>query len=345
LQDDARSELRDDSRATRADAARAAQDAARAEQAAPLVSVVVPAYDCAAFIGETLDSVFAQTLKDFEVVVVNDGSPDTVELERALAPYLARVNYVRQENRGAGAARNRGIREARGRFVAFLDGDDVWTASYLERQLKFIEEGGYDLAYADALLFGDSPDAGKTYMQTAPSEGPVTFLSLIRGECNVITSGVVARRQLVVEAGAFDESLRNSQDFELWARLARGGARIGYQREVLLRYRCREGSLSGDTMNRLAREVRVFRWIADRYELTQEERAELSTAIERQQAAIQLEEGKARLLGGRFEEARASFESARRVLGGWKLGAALVLLRVWPRLLLRLVRARLRTQA
>jgi glycosyltransferase involved in cell wall biosynthesis len=232
LQDDARSELRDDSRATRA-------DAARAEQAAPLVSVVVPAYDCAAFISETLDSVFAQTLKDFEVVVVNDGSPDTVELERSLAPYLSRVNYVRQENRGAGAARNRGIREARGEFVAFLDGDDVWTAPYLERQLKFIEESGYDLAYADALLFGDSPDAGKTYMQTAPSEGPVTFLSLIRGECNVITSGVVARRQLVVEAGAFDESLRNSQDFELWARLARGGARIGYQREALLRYRCR----------------------------------------------------------------------------------------------------------
>lgn len=311
----------------------------------PLVSVVVPAYDCAAFIHETLDSVFAQTFEDYEVVVVNDGSPDTGELERTLAPYLPRITYVRQENRGAGAARNRGLREARGEFVAFLDGDDAWLPRYLERQLQFIREGGYDMAYTNALLFGDSPDAGKTFMQTSPSEGPVTFLSLIRGECNVITSGVVARRHLVVEAGAFDESLRNSQDFELWARLARGGARIGYQREVLVRYRCREGSLSGDAMNRLARELRVFRWIADAYDLTAPERAELSRAMERQQAAVQLEEGKARLLGGRFEEARASFEGARRVLGGWKLGVVLLLLRVWPRLLLRLARARLHAQS
>lgn len=312
---------------------------------APAVSVVIPAYKIAPYVAETLDSVFAQTFKDFEVILVNDGSPDTEEFERAIAPYLARLNYVRQENLGAGAARNRGVREARGRFVAFLDGDDLWLPRYLEEQLEFLREGGYDLAYTDALIFGGSPLAGTTYMETAPSRGPVTFLRLIRGECNVITSGVVARKRAVLDAGLFDETLRNSQDFELWARLARRGARIGYQRKALVRYRCHEGSLSGDAANRVARELRVFEYIEGAYDLTAEERAEVGRAAARLRAEVEAEEGKRRLFDGEFKEARASFESAWRVLGGWKLGAAVVLSRFAPRLLLRLARGRLREQS
>ena len=311
----------------------------------PLISVVIPAYNVAPYIAETLDSVFAQTLTDFEIIVVNDGSPDTDELERALAPYLDRVRYIRQENRGAGAARNRGVREGRGEFVAFLDGDDLWLPEYLEKQLLFVRNGKYDLAYADALLFGDSPAAGKTYMETAPSCGPVTFLTLVRNECNVITSGVIARRRSLIEAGLFDESLRNAQDFEMWTRLARRGARIAYQREVLLRYRCRGSSLSGDLMNRLARETRVYRHIAATYELTLAERAELERVMKLQQAAVELANGKSGLLTGRFDEARASFERAHGVLGGWKLRAALLMLRVTPRLLRWLAYHRLRTQS
>jgi len=317
------------------------QDPRETPGPSPVVSVIIPAYKIAPFVTEALDAVFAQTFQDFEVVVVNDGSPDTSELEAALVPYLSRVCYIQQENRGAGGARNRGLTEAGGEFVAFLDGDDVWLPGYLEEQLTFIRQSGYDLTYTDALLFGDSPIAGKTYMQTAPSEGPVTFLNLIRGECNVVTSGVIARRSVIVEAGMFDEGLRNSQDFELWARLVRGGARIGYQRKVLLRRRCRRDSLSGDNMNRLARELRVLRQISDTFDLKSDERIELSRAIERQQAAIDIAEGKLRLLEGRFDEARASFESAHRVLGGWKLRVSAVMLRVAPYVLRKAVRRRL----
>lgn len=310
----------------------------------PSISVVIPAYQIAPYIAETLDSVFAQTLTDFEVIIVNDGSPDTDELERALAPYRERISYIQQENAGAGAARNRGVREARGEFVAFLDGDDLWHSNYLEKQLKFVRKGDYDLVYADALLFGDSPVAGKTYMQTAPSEGPVTFISLLRNDCNVITSGVVARRNAVIEAGLFDETLRNAQDFEMWTRMAKCGARLAYQRKVLLRYRCREGSLSGDEMNRLKREIRVYRHIKDTYDLTPAEQVELSRAMELQEAAVALADGKIRLLGERFDEARVFFEHAHRVMGGWKLGATVVMLRVAPRLLRRLARQRLGPQ-
>ena len=307
----------------------------------PLVSVIIPAYQIAPYIAETLDSVFAQTETAFEVIIVNDGSPDTDELERALAPYRDRIRYVPQENRGAGAARNRGVQDAHGEFVAFLDGDDLWLSDYLEKQLKFAREGNYDLVYADALLFGKSPVAGKTYMQTAPSEGPVTFVSLLRNDCNVITSGVVARRDALIEAGLFDESLRNAQDFEMWTRMAKRGARLAYQRKVLLRYRCRDGSLSGDEMNRLKREIRVYQHIAQNYDLTPTEKTELSRVMERQEAAVALADGKIRLLGERFEEARVSFEQAHRVLGGWKLWAAVVMLRVAPRLLRRIAHPRL----
>jgi glycosyltransferase involved in cell wall biosynthesis len=236
------------------------------------------------------------------------------------------------------------VREAHGEFVAFLDGDDLWMPDYLEKQLGFMRAGGYDLAYADARLFGDSPVAGKTYMQTAPSRGPVTFLTLVRNECNVITSGVVARRVALVDAGLFEESLRNAQDFELWTRLARRGARLAYQRKVLLRYRCRENSLSGDIINQLARELRVYRHIADTYDLTATERAELARVMELQRGNLELAEGKLRLLRGRFDEARTSLERAHSVLGGWKLRAAVVLVRVAPRLLRRLAERRLRTQ-
>jgi len=325
-----------------------AEETTEVRQAKAFVSVVVPAYDSAAFIGETLDSVLAQTHTDFEVIVVNDGSHDTEELERSLAPYLARpdgrVRYFKQENRGAGAARNRGVMEARGPFVAFLDADDLWEPAYLAEQLKHIEARGLDLAYTDALMFGDSRLAGKTYMEAAPSAGEVDFLSLIRGDCNVITSGVVARRRAVFDAGLFDETLRNAQDFELWARLAHRGARLGYQRKVLVRYRVREGSLSGDAQNRLAREWKVTRHIADAYELTAHEREEVERMLTRQQAAIDLERGKSLIGEGRFAEAREAISGARQVLGGWKLTAALLLLKVSPRLLLKLAGGRLHTK-
>jgi GT2 family glycosyltransferase len=317
-----------------------ASESKGAAGAAPSVSVVIPAYKIAPFIAETLESVFAQTFKDYEVLVVNDGSPDTEEFERALSPYEGRVRYFRQENRGAGAARNRGLLEARGEFVAFLDGDDLWLPTYLEEQLKFIREGGHDFVYTDALLFGDSPNAGQTYMQTSPSTGPVNFLSLIRNDCNVITSGVVARRRPLLDAGLFDETLRNAQDFELWARLARRGARMAYQRKVLVRYRCHEGSLSGDALNRLGREWRVTRQIADTYDLTPEERDAVEAMMERQQAALALETGRVRLLEGKFDEAREAFGKAVLVLPSLKLRVALVLLRVAPRLLWMIVKFR-----
>jgi glycosyltransferase involved in cell wall biosynthesis len=104
----------------------------------PLISVVIPAYNAAVYIGPTLETVFAQTFTNFEVIVVNDGSPDTAALESGLGPYRSRIRYIRQENRGPSGARNTAIRDARGTYIAFLDSDDVWLAQHLERQVAML---------------------------------------------------------------------------------------------------------------------------------------------------------------------------------------------------------------
>lgn len=307
------------------------------ENSSPTVSVIIPAYNVAPFIRETLDSVFAQTLADYEVIVVNDGSPDTEEFERAIEPYRERLCYVRQENGGASVARNAGLRLARGAWVAFLDADDLWLPTYLEEQFRFIREHNCDLACADALIFGTSADAGQTYMEavmeSAPASGEVTFIDLVSSERSLITSGVVARRDLIFEVGLFDEALRNAQDFDLWLRLARHGARLAYQRQVLLRYRARAGSLSGDAINSHRRELRVFDKIEQSYPLTPAERAAVSPVIRSRRALLEYELGKLHLLPGDFARARESFARASNFGGGWKPKAALWLTRLVPTLM------------
>ena len=293
----------------------------------PTVSIVMPAYNVAAYIGETLDSVFEQTFTDYEVILVNDGSPDTVELDKAIEPHLNRIRYIKQKNLGAGAARNEGLRAARGEFIAFLDADDLWLPNYLEEQLRFIRENGFDLVCADAMHFGDSPLAGRTYMETympiAPQAGEVTVLGLVSAEQSLITSGIVARRAPIIEVGLFDEGLRNSQDFDLWLRLVRHGVRSGYQKQLLLRYRCHENSLSGDEINRTARQLRVY----DKVEssLTPEERPAILSAIERRRALLEFELGKLYLEEGDFEKSRAAFSKADSWRRSWKTAVAVLL--------------------
>jgi len=314
------------------------------EWVAPLVSVIIPAYNVTVFINETLASVFAQTFTDFEVVVVNDGSPDTTELERAIQPYRARIRYFSQENRGASAARNTGLRAARGKLIAFLDADDLWSPDYLAEQLKFMREYDCDLACADAMIFGVSTDAGRSYMDslmhTAPAQGRVTFLGLVNAERSLITSGVVARRDLILEVGLFDETLRNAQDFDLWLRLARHGARLAYHRQVLLRYRSRINSLSGDAINSHRRELHVFDKIEQSYDFTPGERAEVHAVIRNRRALLEYELGKLYLLPGDFARARESFAKANMLRPGWKSKLALLLTQLAPRLLQTLYASR-----
>src|SRR4029079_673314 len=100
----------------------------------PRISVIIPAYNSTDFIEEALDSVLSQKYRDHEIIVVNDGSPDTEVFERTIRTRLEEITYIRQPNLGAGVARNTGIKHARGDLIAFLDSDDVWLPDYLASQ-------------------------------------------------------------------------------------------------------------------------------------------------------------------------------------------------------------------
>ena len=309
-----------------------------------LVSVIIPAYNAAEFIGETLDSVFAQTFTGYEVIVINDGSPDTKDLERELQRYPAKLRYLKQENRGAAAARNTGIRAASGELVAFLDADDTWKPNFLEQQIGLLKGSGADFVYADALLCGESPLSGRTFMQVQPSRGEVTAASLLAVEVTVLTSTVLARRQPIVEVGFFDESLRRGHDFELWLRLAKHGARFAYHREVLALHRIVETGLSGGTVSQLKRTLAVLDTIKKRDDLSANETAALQLNMNRTLAKLALETGKDSLLSGDFGSARESFKTARQLQDGWKLRLVCAGMVLMPDLLRRVYQARVARQ-
>jgi len=278
------------------------------------VSVVIPAYRTSADIPVALDSVFAQTFSDFEVIVVNDGSPDTPDLERALEPYASRIHYIAFAlNRGAGAARNAGILASRGVYVAFLDADDCWSPDFLRRQVWHLEtHPACDLVYCDAILSGETPLAGRRFMETAPSEGEVSLLSLIEQRCNIILSTVVARRDTIVNGGLFDETLRRGQDFELWLRLAHAGARIEYQRHVLAERRVRSHGLSGDSVAELVRAIAVLRQFGRGRELDHEMGRALRIRSMTLVDQLEIEQAKQRILQGNFAAAEYHLSASRR---------------------------------
>jgi glycosyltransferase involved in cell wall biosynthesis len=308
--------------------------------AAPKVSVVTPAYNTASFAAETLNSVFSQSFQDFELIVVNDGSPDTAELERVLEPYFDKIIYLRQPNAGAGEARNAGIQRARGEFIAFLDADDIWLPEFLQEQTEFLEKNDYDIVYADALLFGGSIYDGRTFMETAPSTGVADFDALLDLRCNVITSGTVARRSAIVEAGMFESEKVCAEDFMLWLKMAHSGARIGYQQLVLLKYRVRLDSLSGDSIRRVQRGISVFRRVEQTFALDDRQKQIVERQLRRYESDLHVERGKSLLLGGNFDAAQAAFVKANEYRHSNRLRFIIGLVRFAPRLLLRFYRSR-----
>jgi glycosyltransferase involved in cell wall biosynthesis len=229
----------------------------------PLVSVVMPAYNCAPFIGETLQSVYRQTYDHWEVIVINDGSTD--ETAAVLGPHLRTIRYFYQENHGASAARNAAVRQARGELVAFLDADDVWLPEMLEVQVGVMQR-----APECGLVFSD----GKTLVGTrirdeslfsrrlepwirahGTGDPLVAKGSLIRELSfwnEIVTSGVMVRRDCFEAVGGFDEQITIAEDYDLWLRIARRYPMAAVRRSLWM-YRWRDDSLSGPAEERLQR--------------------------------------------------------------------------------------------
>ena len=310
----------------------------------PLVSIITPAYNIAEYVAETLESVFAQTFQSWEIILINDGSPDTERLECVLEPYFDRIVYLKQPNTGAGQARNAAIGHARGRLLAFLDGDDVWETEFLESQIKFLKKNDFDLVYADALLFGGSAMDGQKFTLNAPSEGEANFASLLDLRCNIITSGVLCTKKNVLDAGLFESEKVRAHDFVLWLKMAKNGTRIGYQKKVLLKYRVRLDSLSGDSIQRVTREIDVFRRVREQIELDGTHNEIIENQLTRLNAELEIERGKSFLLQEDFAAARNAFQTANRYRRSKRLQIIIFLIKIAPRPLLKFYRSRRRAE-
>jgi glycosyltransferase involved in cell wall biosynthesis len=304
----------------------------------PKVSVVIPTYKTAHLITAALESVLAQTFRDLETIVVNDGSPDTAELERVLAPFLGKIVYIKQENKRASGARNTAIQRALGDFLAFLDSDDVWLPEHIAAQLRLLEDPTLDLVYSDCFVSID-PRETDTFMQSCPSEGTADFEAIVTGRCQIPVSTVVARRGVFERAGLFDESLPICDDYDMWMRAAFRGAGIGYSRDVQARLNIRRpGSLSTSGVQMLEGAVRILE-NADRNLLL----GEAERRFVRQQAAefraqSQLEQGKLQLQLGHFLEARDHFTKANAHFRRPRLTAIQLCMAVAPTMAGRVIR-------
>ena len=298
----------------------------------PVVTVVIPAYNSARYIGQALDSVHAQTFSDYEVIVVNDGSKDRDDLEQVLHSHPLPVIYLSQENKGVSAARNAAIRIAKGEFYAQLDADDQWTPDYLEVQLKILADNpDIALVYPNATIIGDDLDVQLEFMKVSPSEGEVNFHSLVRQQCTVMTC-VTARMSAIREAGMFDETLSSCEDFDLWLRIAKNVGRITYHRRVLALYRRHQGSLSSDRVWMLRNLLTVFEKCARTFDLTPAEKKSLNGEITQNRAKLRLLEGKRALSAGGASAALVHFKEANEHLRSPKLVLVIFLLRHLPRL-------------
>jgi glycosyltransferase involved in cell wall biosynthesis len=233
----------------------------------------MPAYNAAPTVGAAIRSVLAQTLPDFELIVVDDGSTDeTVARVQRFAS--DRIRLIRQSNSGQAVARNTALAVARGMYVSLLDSDDLWAPTYLEEMAKILEANpNAGVAYPDAWVFDQ--EIGRIARVTAkqawnpPSipHHPQSFFRALLEYGNFVFVGATIRQSVLDEVGAFHLGVDGSEDYELWLRISAHGHGFVPYGSPLAIYRRSFGqtSLNAEQMQRAATEV--FRVVAEEYDI------------------------------------------------------------------------------
>lgn len=232
-----------------------------------MISVVIPLYNKAQSIRKTLDSVLAQTYKEFEIVVVDDGSTDgsanvaeatLCEFSGRPTGYGLEFRVIRKENGGVSSARNAGILAAKGEYVAFLDGDDLWHPEYLETLHQLIED------YPDAALYGigcTTMNGDKIPENVAPSTARGEVNNLWNNYPGYWTGSSSSRRMRLIEIGLFDTRMTHGEDIDMWWRLLLSGKGV-FDSRVLAYYR---QDTENRAMNKLIPLEKHIPYFVDKY--------------------------------------------------------------------------------
>ncbi len=206
----------------------------------PRVSIIIPTYNLARYIGRTLESVFAQTYTDYEVIVADDGSTD--DTQDVLSSWDGKFLYLYQPNRGVASARNLGLSKAGGEFIAYLDADDMWYPEKLERQVAFLDaHQEYGLVHSEYSIVDESDRIihGR-FNQESRRVVPRGHcaMDLLR-RCHIQPLTVMERHECIQRTSGFDVRLRGVDDYLRWILVALEGIAIGYMDEPLAMYRWR----------------------------------------------------------------------------------------------------------
>lgn len=314
--------------------------------AQPAVSVIVPCYKVTEYIAETLDSLRVQTFRNFEVIVINDGCPDSENLERALEPYRDEIVYIKQENTGPAGARNRGMTASRAPLIVPLDADDLLDPTYLEVHTGILRDHPeIDVLCSNYVYFGADAGAwsGRKGMDMFPPTGEPSFQRILSGQC-VVPNISTVRRDALIRVGMYDAELRSAQDLDLWLRLARTGAKFSYNRQPLFRYRIRKGNLSDNKVGCAHAAIRVYRKLLALNPIGEDEKRQVQDAIRGQEAFIDFILGRKALYACHRDEALRRLTLANKTLNNRKLRAAILALRVWPGLLYKYIHHRYPTE-
>lgn len=225
----------------------------------PAISVVIPAYNAAAYIGDAVRSVFTQTCLPAEIIVVDDGSKDqTPQILENLGkniPHGTALRIIHQQNAGVMATRNRGIAEARGDWIAFLDADDGWFPNKLRRQTQFLKTLGTPaLLCCDSVVFWTEPPAAPVNFDNPPPK-PVRIDQLLQRNY-IGTSTVLLPKAALTSSGGFSGRYDHAEDWAVWLRIAATGLPIWQMPEQLVAYRLTPNAL-GTRPPRYLRDVEI----------------------------------------------------------------------------------------
>ncbi len=287
----------------------------------PLVSIITPTYNRADFLPVAIDSVLSQSMPDFELIVIDDGSEDGTG--KLMERYLKdpRVRYLHQGNQGQSAARNRGIEQARGEYICFLDSDNAWVETRLATSLRaFKEHAGVDVVYGDYMVIDrEGRELGVNRMRRY--SGRITP-HLLRDNF-VSMNTTMTRRHCFDELGGFDQTDRLAEDYGLWLRFSTRYQFL-YIPEVLGYYRVMDNQISSDKDRRFqANEIIIRNFLREFPGSVTRAEARLGLS------AFHVRKGRYELAQGRrgraFRELLRAIRETPLWAGPWRLGGKLVL--------------------
>lgn len=307
---------------------------------APLVSIVTPAYNSAAFIGDTITGALAQTCADFELIVVDDGLTDgTIDVVHAAAGGDSRVVVLRTPHGGPAAARNGAFGIVRGQFIALLDSDDVWMPHYLAEQIALLERfPDRAIVTANAINLGGSLD-GRPLWPSTRGWRELSLRDLILEE-DAVCIMTVFRRAVLDRIGGIDPSFTGNEDYEFWIRAANAGFGILQNRRPLGYYRRRDGSVSADDIRMLDGIMSVLGHVDRLAGLGARERAAIRRQIERFRQEKVKAQMRSSLAKNDAATAARRLKALSELRGSLSLAVAARLSMTWPQLLRRAYRWR-----